>query len=154
VAGAGVSITPSDPSNNITITNTGDTNAADDLTTASTAGGDLSGLFSNLQIVAGAVGTSEVADNTLTAADLSVNVVSSLDGVTNDGGDVDLVAGAGVSITPSDPSNNITITNTGDTNAADDLTTASTAGGDLSGLFSTFKSVLERSGQVRWRITP
>jgi hypothetical protein len=38
------------------------------LTSASTAGGDLSGVFSNLQIVANAVGTTEVANSAITYA--------------------------------------------------------------------------------------
>ncbi len=80
------------------------------------------------EIAAGAVGTSEVADGTLTAADLSVNVVSSVENVINDGGNIDLVAGAGISIVGSDPSNNITITNTGDTDVSDDLTGSGSTG--------------------------
>ncbi len=63
-------------------------------------------------IATGAVGTSEVADNTLTATDLAVNVVSSVDGVTNDGGDIDLIAGGIVTITPNDGANTITISAT------------------------------------------
>ena len=60
------------------------------------------------ELSAGSVGTSEVADNSLAAGDLAVNVVSSIDGVTNDGGDVDFVAGENVTITPSDGSDNVT----------------------------------------------
>lgn len=64
------------------------------------------------EIAASAVGTSEVADNTLTATDLAVDVVSSLDGVSNDGGNIDLVAGGIVTITPDDGANTITISAT------------------------------------------
>jgi hypothetical protein len=47
-------------------------------------------------------------------ADMFVpDVVSSLDGVTNDGGDIDLVEGANVTITPDDTGNTITIAATG-----------------------------------------
>ena len=60
------------------------------------------------EIAGGAVGTSEVSDNSLAAGDLAVNVVSSVDGVTNDGGDVDFVAGANMTVTPSDGSDNVT----------------------------------------------
>ena len=48
--------------------------------------------------------------------------MSSVDGVTNDGGNIDLIAGSGISITPNDGANTITIANTGDTNASDDFT--------------------------------
>lgn len=45
------------------ISNAGDTDASDDITTASTAGGDLSGPFSNLAIVPGAVAPSDIAQS-------------------------------------------------------------------------------------------
>ena len=64
------------------------------------------------EISTGAVGSSEVLDNSLVAGDLAVNVVSSVDGVTNDGGNIDLVAGSGISITPDDGTDQITIANT------------------------------------------
>ena len=64
---AGTGIQLSRATNQLTITNTGDTNASDDITTASTAGGDLSGAFSNLQIVANAVGASELASTAVSA---------------------------------------------------------------------------------------
>ena len=57
----------------------------------------------------GCCGSAAVEDNSLTADDLSVNVVSSLDGVVNDGGNIDLVAGANVTITPDDGANSIII---------------------------------------------
>jgi|GEM_PF-2096147 len=60
-AGTGISITGT------TIANTGDTNAADDVTATSAAGGDVTGTFSNLQIAAGAVGTTELANTAVTA---------------------------------------------------------------------------------------
>ncbi len=64
---AGTGIQLSRATNQLTITNTGDTDASDDITTASTAGGDLSGAFSNLQIVANAVGPSELASTAVSA---------------------------------------------------------------------------------------
>lgn len=68
-SGAGISATGTYP--NFTITNTGDVNAADDITTSSTAGGDVSGTFSNLQLVANSVTTTEISNGTIAAADLS-----------------------------------------------------------------------------------
>ncbi|MFA6449308.1 MAG: hypothetical protein WCX65_07575 [bacterium] len=79
------------------------------LNAGSAYGGDISGTYNNLEIGTGAVGSSEVADNSLAASDLSVNVVSSVAGVTNDGGDIALVAGSGITITPDDPGNQIII---------------------------------------------
>ncbi|MFN0214408.1 MAG: hypothetical protein ACKVT2_09155 [Saprospiraceae bacterium] len=57
------------------ITNTGDTDASNDLTTASVAAGDVTGAFSNLQIAANAVGTNEIANASITAADLAPGVI-------------------------------------------------------------------------------
>ncbi|QHT66263.1 hypothetical protein GXP67_06120 [Rhodocytophaga rosea] len=50
------------------ISNSGDTNAADDITTSSTAGGDLSGTFSNLQLKSNAVTTNVIANNAVTVS--------------------------------------------------------------------------------------
>jgi hypothetical protein len=72
----------------------------------------VSGTGTVWNIDASAVGATEVADNSLTATDLSVNVVSSVDGVTNDGGNIDLIQGGIVTITPDDGANTITISAT------------------------------------------
>lgn len=64
-AGTGISITGS------VISNTGDTNAADDVTTSTNHAGDVTGVYNNLQIANGAVSSTEIADATITAADLS-----------------------------------------------------------------------------------
>ncbi len=125
--GAGIDVAYNDGANTFTITNTGDTDATDDLTTSTVFGdpfgSDVTGLWDNLQIKpdavgsleinSSAVGTSEVANNSLTATDLAVNVVSSLDSVSADGGNIDLIPGTGISITPNDGANTITINNTG-----------------------------------------
>jgi hypothetical protein len=58
-----------------TITNTGDTDASNDLTTASVAAGDVTGTFSNLQIGANSVGTNEITNASITAADLAPGVI-------------------------------------------------------------------------------
>ncbi|MEY3239905.1 MAG: hypothetical protein RIR11_1343, partial [Bacteroidota bacterium] len=64
--GAGITISGTAP--NLTIANTGDANPADDITTATLAAGDVTGLFSNLQIAPNAVGTPEIANNAVTTA--------------------------------------------------------------------------------------
>lgn len=69
-AGAGISISTAN-----VISNTGDLNAADDIVQTSQAGGDLSGPFSNLQIAANAVGSNEIANGSVTAADLAAGVL-------------------------------------------------------------------------------
>ena len=61
--------------NAFTINNLGDTDPANDLTNTSTAGGDLTGAFDNLQIAPGTVGTTEIADNSIGADDLAPNSV-------------------------------------------------------------------------------
>jgi hypothetical protein len=61
------------------------------------------------KIMDGEVATADIQDDAVTAAKIAPNVVSSVDGVINDGGDIDLVAGANVTITPNDGANTITI---------------------------------------------
>jgi len=48
----------------------------------------------------------------VTAAMVVPDIVSSIDGVTNDGGNIDLVAGSNITITPDDGNNRITIATT------------------------------------------
>jgi hypothetical protein len=70
------------------------------------------------------------------AAGIEANVVSSVNGVANDEGDIDLVAGSNITITPDDLSNTITISASGggggDITAvyADDGLTGTTTSGD------------------------
>ncbi|MFN0037501.1 MAG: tail fiber domain-containing protein [Saprospiraceae bacterium] len=177
--GAGIDITGNSP--NFTITNTGDTNAADDLTTTTQANGDVSGPFSNLQIKANvvtgaeiadnAVGSSEITDGSVAAADLAANSVTSAkiaDGAVNtseisngavtaaklddmgaangevikwngtawapaadDGGNFNVLPGAGIDVTPS--GNTFIVINTGDLDDTDDLTNATIFNGDVTG---------------------
>ncbi|MBK8491201.1 MAG: hypothetical protein IPL49_10020 [Saprospirales bacterium] len=266
---AGTGLTISESGNVITLANSGDTNAGDDITTSSNAGGDLTGLFSNLQLVANSVGSVELASTAVTpgsytAANITIdsdgritaasngsggatghtlrdegvnmpqrgalNFLSSptiaatladdngtdetevvlaipsgavganelastavaagtytlasitvdADGrltsasngtadpnITNEGSltvapgatntsiissntsgstDVTVTAGSGLAI--SEAGNVITLTNTGDTNASDDITTASNAGGDVTGAFSNLQLVANSVGSV------
>ncbi len=67
--------------------------------------------------------TTMIVDGTVGAADLGINVVGSVDGVTpaTKGGNIDLIAGSGITITPND--------------VADTITIAATAtGGDITGV--------------------
>jgi hypothetical protein len=238
--GAGITVSYNDVGNAFTVTNSGDTDASNDLTTASTAGGDLSGLFSNLQLVSDAVGNAEMANNAINTAEIvdaavtmaKLNQSSATSGQVikwngsawapaadaNSGGSVTSVGvtaptsefdvanspvtgsgnialswdnqttnkvfaapdgstgqpsfrvlaandipsipstkvsdfteavqdvtgalitnGAGITVSYNDVGNAFTVTNSGDTDASNDLTTASTAGGDLSGLFSNLQ---------------
>ncbi|MBV6443114.1 MAG: tail fiber domain-containing protein [Haliscomenobacteraceae bacterium CHB4] len=143
---------------NFVITNTGDTLATDDITTASTADGDVSGPFSNLQIKANAVGTNEIAANAVTEAKIANSAVTGakLDDMNATTGQVlkwngllwapspdagittvGITAGAGINVTGASP--NFTIANSGDTNAADDITISSSADGDISGTFTNLQ---------------
>ena len=70
LAGAGISIAGT------TISNTGDLNPADDITIGTSAGGDLSGTFSNLQINANTVNSSEIFDGSVSTSDLADNSVT------------------------------------------------------------------------------
>jgi len=87
--------------------------------------------ISSAMMTDNAVGSSEVTDNSLSAGDLAVDVISSINGITNDGGDVALVAGSNVNIVADDAANTITISSSGGTGGGD--ITGVTAGNGLSG---------------------
>jgi hypothetical protein len=61
------------------------------------------------KILDGEVKTADIENSAVTAAKIAPNVVSSVDGVINDAGDIDLVAGANITITPNNAANTITI---------------------------------------------
>lgn len=154
---------------NFIITNTGDVNAADDITTSTQASGDVSGPFANLQLNANtvgsleiqnnAVGNSELADNAVTTAKIAAGAVTAakIDDMNASNGQVLKWNGttwapstdasgitavglsAGTGINVSGASPNFTVSNTGDTNPNDDLTTSSQANGDVSGPFSNLQ---------------
>lgn len=74
--------------------------------------GQLSSITSGM-IQDGEVTNTDLADNAVTIAKVSPNIVSSVDDVSNDGGNIDLVAGANITIIPDDANNTITIASTG-----------------------------------------
>ncbi len=71
------------------------------------------GAVGSSEIANSAVGSSEIANNSVTTTDIQPDIVSSIDGVSSDGGNIDLIAGSNISISPNDASNNITISATG-----------------------------------------
>jgi len=62
---------------------------------------------------ANSISTAMLQNNAATAAKISPNIVSSLDGVSNDGGNIDLVEGSNITIVPDNAANRITISATG-----------------------------------------
>jgi hypothetical protein len=150
--GSGITITGTSP--NLTITNTGDINAADDITTSSVANGDVTGPFSNLQIKADVITTSELADNAVESANINPGAVTAdkLDNMGAASGQVlkwngvkwapaadqtgafSVLGGTGINVTPS--GNTYIVSNTGDPDPNDDITVNSVANGDVTGPFS------------------
>ena len=139
VAGSNVSIVPDIAGNKITISATpggggGDITgvaAADGLTGGGTAGdvslnvGAGTGITVNANDVAlnttytdgryvnenqgNSISNDMIQNNAVTTSKITPDFVSSIDGVKNDGGNVDLVAGSNITITPDDANNKITI---------------------------------------------
>ncbi|MEO6760126.1 MAG: hypothetical protein ABIO24_11785, partial [Saprospiraceae bacterium] len=150
-AGNGITITGTSP--NLTITNSGDTNASDDITTTSIANGDVTGPFSSLQLKAGVVGTPELANKAVTGAkidDMSAasGQVLKWNGTTwgpaaDQTGSFNVLAGTGIDVTPS--GNTFVIFNTGDTDPNDDLLKTAQFNGDVTG---TFDNLLIKTGAV------
>lgn len=135
--------------NNFTVINTGDVDATDDVLKTTQHDGDLIGTYNTLNLKAGVVGTSELANEAVTAAkldDMGANngqVLKYMNGAWQP--DTDLTGGngnnygegAGIDITGAAP--NFTIVNTGDTDPSNDLTTNSNAAGDVTGLFANLQ---------------
>ena len=139
-AGSGILI-----SGNNQISNTGDTNASDDLTNATNFSGDVTGVYNNLQLGAGVVGDSELANASITAAKIAQNGASNgqvlkwngngwFPSTDNEGNASSYSAGNGISI-----NGNNQISNTGDTNASDDLTNATNFSGDVTGVYNNLQ---------------
>ncbi len=151
-SGSGIAITGT--GSNLTITNTGDLDATDDLTTTSTANGDVSGPFSNLQLKPGVVSTTDLANNAVTTAKIANSAVTgakidnmgATDGAVlkwngttwapgvDQGGTFNVFPGTGIDVTTA--GNNFIVINTGDTDPSDDLTNTSQANGDITGAFT------------------
>lgn len=89
--------------------------------------------ITNSMITDGTIVNSDIAENTITASKISTNIVSSIDGVYNDGGNVDLIAGSNISISPDNGNKRITIEATG---GSGDITEVN-AGNGLTGGGST-----------------
>jgi hypothetical protein len=87
------------------------------------------GVLAETYLPQNVIDSSEIEDGTLTATDLSVDVVASVDGVTNDGSGIDLVAGANMTITPNDSANMITLAATIGNNEASNTATITTSSG-------------------------
>lgn len=143
--GAGINVTTA--GNTATVVNTGDTNAADDVTQTTAHNGDVAGLYNDLQLKANAVGTTELANQAVTAAKMddmgaSNGQVLKWNGTTwapaadavGTGGGGTIAAGAGINVTTA--GNTTTVVNTGDTNAADDVTQTTAHNGDVAGPYN------------------
>jgi len=76
----------------------GDITAVNTSANSGLTGGTQSG-DANLSVATGGIMGSMIADNAVTVAKIHPNVISSVDGVVNDGGNVDLVAGTNITIT-------------------------------------------------------
>ncbi|MEA3358673.1 MAG: hypothetical protein U9R17_04610 [Thermodesulfobacteriota bacterium] len=70
------------------------------------------GAVGSSQISDGSIATQDLTDDAVTVDKISPTIISSIDGVTNDGGNVDLIEGPNVTITPDDSANTITIAST------------------------------------------
>lgn len=63
--------------------------------------------------VTGPINSNTIAPNAVTAPKIAPDLISSISGVSNDAGNIDLVAGANITITPNNPAKTITIAATG-----------------------------------------
>lgn len=73
------------------LTNTGDTNAADDITTTTNAGGDLTGTFGNLSIIPNGVTATKLATDAVTTVKIAADAVTQAKMADNSVGPAELV---------------------------------------------------------------
>jgi len=89
------------------------------------------GAVGSSQIGDASIATGDLADDAVTADKIKPAIVSSINGVSNDGGNIDLVAGSNLTITPNNTANTITIASSGGGGSGD--ITAVNAGTGLIG---------------------
>jgi len=83
------------------------------------------GITSN-HIANSTIQNEDIANNTISHSKISTEIVSSVDGVNNDGGNIDLIAGTNITISPNNTNNTITISATG---ASGDITAVNAGDG-------------------------
>lgn len=94
------------------------------------------GAIGSSKIATGAVSSAKIQDGSIAAVDVAPNIVSSLSGVSNDGGNIALVAGNGMSITPNDAANTITFSTSANANTLDGIDSAQFLRSDVADAFS------------------
>jgi len=110
---------------------------------------DVTTLGTVLTVDTSAITSLKILDNTITAADLAVDVVSSVDGVTNDGGNIDLIQGGIITITPDDGANTITISATEvDGSTTNELQTLTVDSTDIGGVTERFAITISSGNTI------
>ena len=133
VAGSNISLIPNDNDNTITISSSGGTGGGDITSVTAgdglTGGGTTSDVILNVGVGSGLSVSSDAVElnttftdnryvnesqsNSITTAMITPSIISSIDGIENDGGNIDLVAGNNITITPNNSNNTITFSATG-----------------------------------------
>ncbi len=94
------------------------------------------GAIGSAKIATDAVGSAKIADGSVSAADIGPDIVSSLAGVSNDGGNIGLLAGANMTITPNDAANTITFAASSNASTLDGLDSPQFLRSDVSDTFT------------------